>query len=131
MGAQPGRWREYEGGIEDWIIQRNRARALYDQETARSTGGTAPPTPAPRAEADTPAVGSKRKLSYKEQRELDSLPERIERLESEQRSISDALADGSLFVSDRPRATALSQRSAAIEEELMAALERWELLGSR
>ena len=43
----------------------------------------------------------------------------------------DALADGSLFVSDRPRATALSQRSAAIEEELMAALERWELLGSR
>ena len=131
MGGQPGGWREYEGGIEDWIIQRNRARALHDQETARPPGGTAPPTPAPRAEAYTPAAGSKRKLSYKEQRELDSLPERIERLESEQRSISDALADGSLFVSDRPRATALSQRSAAIEEELMAALERWELLGSR
>ena len=66
-----------------------------------------------------------RKLSYKEQRELDELPARIAALEAEQQSIADALADGSLFASDNARAVALTERSAAIDDALMAALERW------
>ena len=63
--------------------------------------------------------------------ELEALPGLIDQLETEQRSIADLLADGSLFSTDRARATALSERSAAIEDELMKALERWEELGSR
>ena len=81
------------------------------------------------AAATSPAP--RRKLSYKEQRELEALPGLIEQLEAEQLGIQQALADGSLFASDLPRATQLSQRSAAIEDELMTALERWEALGSR
>ncbi len=141
MGGHPGLWREYEGGIEDWIVQRNRARALQVQTAARA-GAASPPVPsnsasAARSAEDVPmaavpdATAAKRKLSYKEQRELDALPGLIEQLEAEQRSINEALADGSLFATDLARATTLSQRSAAIEEELMTALERWELLGSR
>ena len=42
-----------------------------------------------------------------------------------------ALADGSLFASDHQKATALTQRSAEIEDALMQALERWESLGAR
>ena len=150
MGGHAGLWREYEGGIEDWIVQRNRARALQAQA---GTAGAASAVGRPGAAAGlgsgegSPATGAalattsttsataasapKRKLSYKEQRELEALPGLIDQLETEQREINEALADGALFATDLNRATALSQRSAAIEEELMNALERWELLGSR
>jgi len=55
----------------------------------------------------------------------------IDALEAEQREINEALVDGSLYSSDHARAQALTERSAAIEDELMQALERWEALGSR
>jgi ATP-binding cassette subfamily F protein uup len=86
-------------------------------------------SPAGSSSASPPPV--RRKLGYKEQRELEALPGLIDQLETEQRTIADLLADGSLFSTDRARATALSERSAAIEDELMKALERWEELGSR
>jgi ATP-binding cassette subfamily F protein uup len=72
-----------------------------------------------------------RKLSYKEQRELEGLPARIEALEAEQRSIDADLADGLLFARHPQRGAELSARRAQIEEELMHALERWESLASR
>ena len=71
-----------------------------------------------------------RKLSFKEQRELDGLPERISALETEQRDIATLLADGTLYASDNARALGLAARSAKIDEELLAALERWEALGA-
>ena len=75
-------------------------------------------------------TAARRKLSYKEQRELEALPALIDALEAEQKSIHHELADGSLFAKDAARATALAQRSAQIEDELLGALERWESLGS-
>ncbi len=138
MGGHAGLWREYEGGIEDWIVQRNRARTLQAQQATAQTasptlGAQASVTGSGPTAATTAATASapKRKLSYKEQRELDALPGLIDQLETEQREINAALADGALFATDLPRATALSQRSTAIEDELMTALERWEVLGSR
>jgi ATP-binding cassette subfamily F protein uup len=120
FGGKPGFWREYEGGITDWLTQRERARVAP----------TATPAPsAPRAAASPPAA--KTKLSYKEQRELAALPARIEALEAEQRGIEALLADGTIYASDPPRAAALHARSAQIEEALMAALERWAALEAR
>jgi ATP-binding cassette subfamily F protein uup len=117
-----GRWREYEGGVEDWITQARRASALATPVPAAA--------PAPvKAAAPRPA-SAKRKLSYKEQRELEALPDLIDQLEKEQQSINGELADGSLFVRDPARAAQLAERSARIEEELFEALERWEALGS-
>ena len=71
-----------------------------------------------------------RKLSFKEQRELDGLPDRIAALEAEQQDITNQLADGSLFATDNAKALALTSRNAQIDDELMHALERWEELGS-
>jgi ATP-binding cassette subfamily F protein uup len=115
-----GRWREYEGGVEDWITQARRASALVAPA----------PTPAPAKPAAPRAQSAKRKLSYKEQRELEALPDLIDQLEQEQKSIHDELADGSLFVREPARAAQLAERSARIEDELFAALERWETLGA-
>ena len=69
-------------------------------------------------------------MSYKEQRELDGLPARIEALETEQADIQRALADGSLYSSDAARAAQLLLRNQVIEEELMEALDRWTALAA-
>jgi ABC transport system ATP-binding/permease protein len=130
-----GRWREYEGGVQDWLTQAARAPgatpgspwgvATSAKTTAKQTAqAQTGPTPPPATSAPT-----KRKLSYKEQRELETLPATIEALEQEQQTIDDALADGSLYVTDPARATALASRHAEIEDALMAALERWDTLG--
>jgi ABC transport system ATP-binding/permease protein len=127
-----GRWREYEGGVQDWLTQSRRSQALAAAATATEASTLSVKTPATSAvrHAGPASAPAKRKLSYKEQRELDALPSLIESLEQEQRSISDTLQDGSLYSLDPERAVALAERSAAIEDELMAALERWESLGS-
>jgi ATP-binding cassette subfamily F protein uup len=70
------------------------------------------------------------KLGYREQRELDALPARVEALEAEQRAIDARLADPAFFVAEPRRAAELAARHAAIEEELMQCLERWEALGA-
>jgi ATP-binding cassette subfamily F protein uup len=124
-----GRWREYEGGVQDWLIQSRRAREIAQQHAATLSPApaTAPPSPA------TPQrTGGKRKLSYKEQRELDTLPEHIATLEDEQKRIANLLEQdgGAIYGSNPSHAAELSKRHAQIEEELLAALERWEELGT-
>ena len=70
------------------------------------------------------------KLSYKDQKELDALPDLIEGLEKEQQQIREALADSSLFAKDPAKANAMFARDAQIDEALLAALERWEVLSA-
>jgi ATP-binding cassette subfamily F protein uup len=127
--AAPGLWREYEGGYEDWKLQRDRSRAA--QSTAAPRPAAAPPvaaTPSPKPAAPAAAA---RKLSYKEQRELDELPARIEALEAEQKTIGERLASADLYTAEPQRVPELQARYAEIEEALMAALERWEALSAR
>jgi ABC transport system ATP-binding/permease protein len=71
------------------------------------------------------------KLSFKEQRELESLPGQIAALEAEQKTIGAQLEDGSIFAKDAQEGARLSERYAAIDDELMVALERWEELESK
>ena len=72
----------------------------------------------------------KRKLSYKEQRELEQLPAQIEALETEQAAIRKALEDGTLYATDNARAMQLHARDGEIDAALMLALERWEALST-
>jgi ABC transport system ATP-binding/permease protein len=123
-----GRWREYEGGVQDWLTQSRRAQGLAQQAALSAAPPTQPVKAAPAAA--TPAAAVRKKLSYKEQRELEALPGLIDTLEQEQRAIHEELADGNLYGTDPARAAELSQRSSRIDDELMAALERWEALGS-
>jgi ATP-binding cassette subfamily F protein uup len=143
------KWREYEGGVTDWLTQTRRANEIakskgqkgaqpfhYERDSAAkaqavlSASAAAPAPSAPAAPVASAAPAKTRKLSFKEQRELDALPDLIAALEAEQKEIADLLADGSLYAIDNARALKLATRSAQIDEALMTALERWEMLGS-
>ncbi|MDR2154266.1 MAG: ATP-binding cassette domain-containing protein [Burkholderiaceae bacterium] len=123
-----GRWREYEGGVLDWLTQSRRAREIAEQRATACA-----PTPAAPSPSAPPRTGMRSKLSYKEQRELDLLPERITALEDEQKRITVIIEKdgGTIYGTDPSRAAELGARHAQIEEELLAALERWEELDSR
>src|SRR5882762_26364 len=73
----PGRWREYEGGYEDWVAQSARAKAIR-ATPSRGDASSRPADTRAAAAPAAPAAAKPRKLSYKEQRELDELPSRIE-----------------------------------------------------
>ncbi|AVP56885.1 ATP-binding cassette domain-containing protein [Pulveribacter suum] len=126
-----GRWREYEGGVQDWLTQSRRSRALAAAaaQDARKEGKAGREATSRAATAEAPAA-NKRKLSYKEQRELEQLPARIEALEAEQLAVREELGDGSLYTRDGARAAALHARDGEIEALLMQALERWEALSA-
>jgi len=124
-----GRWREYVGDVNDWLIQSARKAALQRERDAQASPA-AQPTPAPAKQVAAAApVAAKRKLSYKEQREYDALPALIAALETEQAAIGKDLEDGQLFHSDPARAAQLGARHAEVEGEWLQALERWEALG--
>jgi ATP-binding cassette subfamily F protein uup len=86
--------------------------------------------PAPLAAA-SPAAPARTKLSYKEQRELDALPARIDALEVEHKALVERLSSGELYTKERQRVPELQARLQAVEVELHQALERWEVLASR
>jgi len=124
-----GKWREYVGGFTDWQIQRDRSQQMAQdalkEATKEASGKDA-------AQKDSAAAGRNApraaKLSFKEQRELDALPATIAALEAEQKTIGAQLEDGSVFAKDPQEGTRLSERYAAIDEELLVALERWDEL---
>jgi ATP-binding cassette subfamily F protein uup len=127
---QPGFWREYEGSVQDWLVQSQRAQAIRAQAAQRS-GSTPAVTVTPDTAAAAPAAAARIKLSYKEQRELAELPAKIEALEKEQAAARAQLADGSIYQRDPGLAQQLFKRDAEIDDVLLAAMERWEVLSAR
>jgi ATP-binding cassette subfamily F protein uup len=114
-----GRIHEYVGGYTDWLRQRR----------APARGAARAPTPG--APAATAAAGAKpRRLSYKDQRELELLPDRIQALEQEQGALHLALGDPELFRENPAQAAATVKRLEAIAKELEAAYARWDALES-
>ena len=137
----PGFWREYEGGVTDWITQSKRAAQLASSSSSSSSSSkgnstaTASPAKSIGKNSVTPNKDgreslSKKKLSYKEQRELDGLPALIQQLESQQKAIEQELYDGTLYASNAKRAAELTARNSKLDEELLEAMQRWETLSS-
>ncbi|MFG6446690.1 ATP-binding cassette domain-containing protein [Roseateles sp. BYS180W] len=124
-----GLWREYVGNVQDWLLQSQRAAELQ-AKAAPATAGAAVPAPASTAAA-TPAALPKRKLSYKEQRELDELPARIEQLEAEQQQLAALMGGTELYTQGAARIQEVTDRASQIEDQLMQLLERWDTLSSR
>lgn len=116
-----GNWKEYVGGYSDW--ERYRPAPGQKQKPADVVKEAAP------VKAE-PAVKPK-KLSYKEQRELDELPARIEALEVEQKDIADKLAQADLYTTDPDAAVRLNVRFEEIEMALLECLARWEDISTR
>jgi ATP-binding cassette subfamily F protein uup len=120
-GGAPGLWREYEGGYEDWRLQRSRAAVAAPE---------VPSAPAPAA-ASRPRGRPSNKLGYKEQRELDELPDRIDALEAEQKAIGERLASAELYTREPQQVTALRARHDELDALIARAMQRWEALASR
>ncbi len=124
-----GRWREYVGDVQDWLTQSARSEALQRDRDAQTAAPAVKATPAVAPPSAPAPTANKKKLSYKEQREFDALPERIAALEAEQASVDSELGSGQLFNTDPARAAQLGARHADIESEWLRAMERWEVLG--
>lgn len=113
--------REYVGGYEDWVRAKNFQKAEARQQTAE--------LPSSPSKVREPSV--RVKLDYKETRELDELPEKIDILEREQANISHQLCSWDTYQNRPEKATLLQKRFAAIEGELMEYLARWEELEAK
>jgi ATP-binding cassette subfamily F protein uup len=122
-----GVWREYVGGYSDWERVRSQPAAQAPAPKAAPAKSTEAPAAAPAQNA----IGKKVKLSYKEQRELEELPQLIASLEDEQSAIN-ALINGPDFYKTNPAdAKRMTTRYAEIDELLLDALERWERIEAR
>ncbi len=118
-----GRWRESVGGYSDWLREREALAALAVSQSLASAALL--PTPAA-------ALGkAKAKLSYKEQRELGSLPGEIEALEQEQHALTATLSAPDYPHADAQRVLKDGARIAAIDVLLLSKMERWELLEAK
>lgn len=117
-----GRLKEYIGGYQDYIDAKSR-EAKIQTASAPKTADAEPVKEKPKANRTV-------KLSYKEQRELDALPDEIAALEAEQAEINAQLSDPEIF-KDYEKAGALQSRAEEIEMLLLEKLERWELLETK
>jgi ATP-binding cassette subfamily F protein uup len=108
------------GGYSDWLRQR---RIPEGDDSRRAA---APVKPPPR-QATKPRAGGA-KLSYKDKRELEELPGRIEALEAEQQRLHQRMADPALYQGDGNEVVRARARLAEVDAELNASYERWESL---
>jgi len=126
-----GRWREYEGGVQDWLIQAQRAKDFSAASASKEPEKSSSKVQAP-ATVSTSSPSIKKaqsvKLSFKEQKELDVLPEQMAEKESRQQEINRLLSDPKIFQQEAQIASDLSKELADIDVQLNQMLERWEAL---
>jgi ABC transport system ATP-binding/permease protein len=128
-----GTWREYAGGYQDWAdYQAGRRKEAAAQASAtKRSDAKAADTGKTVAKHKADGAG---KLSYKDARELEALPERIAALEAEQRELSARLEDPALYQSESEGVQEVQRcaaRLAQIDDELLGLLERWEALEAK
>ncbi len=113
---------EYVGGYSDWLRQRPTpgSEAPPPQATASAAPKANPPS--------APSTNRTRKLSYKEQRELETLPQTIEALESEQAAIHSRMSEADFYNQSSEAISATGNRLEALEAALSKAYARWEEL---
>jgi ABC transport system ATP-binding/permease protein len=135
-----GRLREYVGGYSDWVRQRRADSSAGAAKSGAGKGGgrveaagkADPAGEPPRLNADAapavPAPGDRRRLSYKESRELAGLPERIEQLEAQQGALQALVSDPGFYQKEPAEISARLAELASLDEALQAAYARWEAL---
>ncbi|WP_353433154.1 ATP-binding cassette domain-containing protein [Polynucleobacter sp. MWH-UH23A] len=128
-----GFWREYEGGYEDWKIQKARSEQLRtdNQRQKVSTKQESALSPTPTATLKTVVKNNVQKLNGKERQELEGLPALIEELEAEQADIGIAMSNPDLYKNEPELAASMQARLSEITEQLDQKLQRWEALLSR
>jgi len=126
-----GQWLEYEGGYEDYVAQRARRMASLApaQSSARSSTVGAPANVQAITPASIPAKALK--LSSKEKKELEGLPEKIELLEEQLKALHAQLADPNLYKNAPLTVPEIEAQAKGLEGEIAAAMARWEALLAR
>jgi ATP-binding cassette subfamily F protein uup len=115
-----GRVNAYVGGYDDWLRQRPAPVTAPARATAAPAVSRGPSPP---AEANRP-----RRLSYKEQRELEQLPARIEQLENRLNALQTLTAQVDFYQRDAARIKDTLAELEALRQDLEAAYTRWEAL---
>ncbi|HEC15471.1 MAG TPA: ATP-binding cassette domain-containing protein [Sedimenticola sp.] len=110
-----GRVNEYVGGYDDWLRQRRSHTPARPKPEKKEAARPKPKAPS-------------KKLSYKDQRELEGLPGLIEALDAELEAIQAEMADPSFYKGDHEKVAAANRRLAEVEARLDAAYARWEEL---
>ncbi len=113
---------EYVGGYTDWQRYAASVAAPAAAPVAK------PAAAAPAAAAAAAPAAPKRKLAYKEARELEQLPKTIEKLEGDVEGLTAAMNDPSFYTRSSAEVTAHTQQLAKVQAELDAAYARWEEL---
>ncbi len=108
---------EYIGGYDDWLRQR------FTPTAATPKAKSAETNPAPAAPAE-----KKKKLSFKDQRELEAIPQKIQALESERDQLNTRMGEPDFYQQEKGVISAAQNRLAAIDKELVAVYARWEAL---
>jgi ATP-binding cassette subfamily F protein uup len=120
-----GRIQEYVGGYEDWLRQRPAPAA----SSGADRRAAAPPVDTGDTSVTT-AVKAK-KLTYKEQRELEALPQRIESLEDEERALNARVAGAGFYKEGAEAINVVLGRIAELQQDLASAYARWDELDAR
>jgi ATP-binding cassette subfamily F protein uup len=131
-----GFWREYEGGYEDWKIQKARSDKIRSENGSLKTEPAVKAVikPAEKESKDAKPVAAKsgiQKLNGKERTELEALPLQIEVLETEQAEIGLAMSNPDLYKNEPELAASMQARLTEVTNQVDAMLQRWELLLSR
>ncbi|HKY06687.1 MAG TPA: ATP-binding cassette domain-containing protein [Candidatus Binatia bacterium] len=117
-----GIFREYAGGYDDWERYQRQIPEISPPRRLTNQMHTATPV--------KPEIGP-RKLTYKEERELESLPAIIEALEKEQADLHGRMSDGDFYRQTSAAITAALERIESLKQELEASYHRWQELESR
>jgi ATP-binding cassette subfamily F protein uup len=120
-----GRWQEYAGGYTDWLSQRPAPSNIEDAAATRRR------EPAAEGGADAGRQRTRVRLSFKEQRELESLPGELETLEREQHALTERMSAPDYHRQGVDAVKADRARAAEIEHRLAAGFERWAELDAK
>lgn len=115
-----GRLVEYVGGYDDWLRQRSLS----------SPGGTEKAKKKEKPEKSRPQQERLRTLTFREKKEIETLPALIESMEAERAGLYETLADPDFYRQDGSRIPAVKARITELDKEIPAAYERWDLLES-
>ncbi|MGB0595365.1 MAG: ATP-binding cassette domain-containing protein [Rubripirellula sp.] len=124
---EDGGVKEYVGGYDDWCATVKRRQD--EQASSEPSNGKSKPVAAKTNSKSAAPVRAK-KLSYNEQRELDQLPGRIEKIESEIAALHETMASPEYYQQASDLIAADATRLKSFEDELATAYERWESLES-
>ena len=108
-----GKINQYIGGYDDWLRQRKTEQPISSQQPAK---------------VQAKATTTSKKLSYKDQRELDNLPQEIENLEMQIADISEQISQPDFYKGDRAATAKTEIQLSELQQQLSHCYERWELL---